>query len=503
MSYARQFARHAALTVATTVVTGVLFYALRIVLYQNLTPPEYGLFYACFSFVLIVQTVISFGFDPGLVPFVTEFREQRDDAAIKCLALGSLIPQITFALGGGLALIAFADPLAVALTGNADGAVLLRILVLHMFCVVLFKAGQQVLLGLQAIAWRNAADLARAVVCLGSVVVLFRAGFDARTTAVAYTLAAATEVMVQCLALSWGHRGILRARFTWRPDLVLSAFHTGKYLSVAFGGIVVFSSFDTLVITLVRRDLNDAAAYQIALPTVTILYSLMIAAGLSLLPTVKTMWIRNERAQLALGIEHLYEAAIAVMLPSGVLMACYSDVIMSTLFRRDILHAPDAFNILAAGGIAFFVAYLNLHVLAGINSPRAAAACVVAGLGIDLVCNPLLTHFYGIRGTAIAGVAGYGTTAAVGLYLIRRELSVRLPLRTFGGSVALSVLLVLLCLRFRESAPFASSPFLAAFTFCLISLPAGLLMLELTSATRLRETVRMLWPGVGPGDPTH
>lgn len=502
MTYARQFARHAALTVATAVVTGVLFYALRIVLYQYLTPPEYGLFYACFSLVMIIQTVTSFGFDPGLVPFITEFREEHDDDAIKCLALGSLVPQFALALCAATALAALAEPIAMALTGDADGALLLRILSLHLFCVVLFKAGQQVLLGLQAIAWRNAADLARAVVCLGSAIVLFRAGVGAKSTAIAYTLAAATEVMVQCLALFWAYGNILHARFTWRPGLVLSAFHTGKYLSIAFGGIIVFSSFDTLVIALVRRDLNDAAAYQVALPTVTILYSLMVAAGLSLLPTVKTMWIRNERAQLALGIEHLYEAAIAVMLPFGVAMACYSDVIMSTLFRRDILHAPDAFNILAAGGIAFFVAYLNLHVLAGINSPRAAAACVVAGLGIDLVCNPLLTYVYGIRGTAIAGVAGYGTTAGIGLYLLRRELSIRLPLRTFGGSVVLSAVLALLCLWFRKSALFASSPILAALAFCLISLPAVLVTLEVTRATRLRETLRMLWPKTGPRDQT-
>jgi O-antigen/teichoic acid export membrane protein len=179
-------------------------------------------------------------------------------------------------------------------------------------------------------------------------------------------------------------------------------------------------------------------------------------------------------------------------------MACFSHVIMTTLFRRDILHASDAFNVLAAGGIAFFVAYLNLHVLAGINLPRAAAACVVAGLGVDLLSNPLLTYHFGIRGAAIAGVAGYGTTAGIGLYLLRRELPFRLPIRAFFGTAGLCILLVFLCLRFRETAPFASAPFVGALAFCGFGLAAGLVALEVVHVTRLRETVRLLRPGSEP-----
>ena len=90
MNYARQFAQHAALTVVTTVVAGVLFYVLRIVLYKNLSQEDYGLFYVVLSFVTIIQTLVTFGFDPGLVPFVTQFREEKNPDAIKSVAIGSV-----------------------------------------------------------------------------------------------------------------------------------------------------------------------------------------------------------------------------------------------------------------------------------------------------------------------------------------------------------------------------------------------------------------------------
>lgn len=428
MNYARQFAHHAFITVATTVVTGALFYVLRILLYQHLTPEEYGLFYTLFSFVMIVQTVATFGFDPGLVPYVTKFRELDDYAGMKSLVLGSLVPQgLTTALVAAVFVVG-AGPVAAWVADVPAAPALLRILALHAVCVLLFKVGQQTLLGLQAMVWRNASDLARAVVCVGGAAWMLHNGWGVYATAAAYTAGALTEVLVQAVALSFAAPRLYREPASWRPALVREAFESGKWLSIAFGGIVIFSSVDTVVIKLVRDNLADAAAYQIALPTATILYSLMIAAGLSLLPTVRTAWLRGEREALTDGVERLYRAAVGLMLPAGAVLACFSETLMVTLFGPNVLNAKDAFDVMAIGGIAFFIAYLNLHVLAGIDQPRAAGVSVISGLLLNLTVNPLLTYSFGIRGAAAAGVLGYTLTAAIGLYAIRRELRIRLPL---------------------------------------------------------------------------
>jgi len=274
-------------------------------------------------------------------------------------------------------------------------------------------------------------DLARAIVCVGGAAWLLHSGWGVLATAIAYTLGAMAEVVVQGIAIGFALPRLARARFSWRPQLVRNAFDSGKWLSLAFGGIVVFSALDTVVISLMLSA-RDVAAYQIALPTATILYSLMIAAGLSLLPAVKTLWLRGERAMLTDGIERLYEAGIGVMLPLGVVLACGSDVLMTALFGDSILNAREAFDVMAVGGIAFFIAYINLHILAGIDQGRAAGTSVAAGLALYILLLPVLTYFLGIRGAALAGIAGYGAAATLSLYGIQRCLHVRL----FSGRIA-------------------------------------------------------------------
>jgi O-antigen/teichoic acid export membrane protein len=510
MNYARQFAHHAALTVVTTLLTGALFYLLRIVLYKYLSQDEYGLFYVLFSYVTIIQTVITFGFDPGLVPFITRYREENDPGAMKSLALGALVPQ---GILTGIVVVAFltVPPIVAPWVGYPGAPALFRIfadpvspglfrvLALHAVFVLLFKCGQQVLLGVQAIAWRNASDLARAVLCLGGAIVLLHMGWGVYATAAAYTLGALAEVVVISAALLISFPHVVRARFTWRPKQVREAFDSGKWLSVGFGGIVVFSSVDTIVISLVRESLSDAAAYQIALPTITILYSLMIAAGISLLPTVRTLWLRGERALLADGLQRLYGAAIAIMIPAGVLLACGSDVLMTTLFGKNVLNAGDAFDVLAVGGIAFFLAYINLHVLAGIDRPRVAGIAVICGLALDFALSLPLTHWFGIRGTAIAGVCGYSLAAGMGLIGIRRLMPVRVPVGAVLGSVSVSIVAGVVATVFRQRGVISvERPIFSAILGAAILL-AVLAASELIGFSELRKLLAGVgWPLIAP-----
>ena len=492
MNYTRQFAQHAAITVVTTVLTGILFYVLRIVLYNNLTPAEYGLFYTLFSFVTIVQIVVTFGFDPGLVPYVTQFRETGDFGSAKSLILGSLLPQ-GLALGVVAAVFCFVPGFVVnALQLEAPEATgLLQLLVLHAVCVLLFKSGQQVLLGVQAIAWRNASDFARAIVCVSSAAWMLHAGWGVYATAIAYTLGAFIEELVQLVAILFAVPQLARARTSWRPDLVRNAFDSGKWLSLAFGGIVVFSALDTVVISLVRSS-DDVAAYQVALPTATILYSLMIAAGLSLLPAVRTLWIRGERAVLERGIERLYETAVAVMLPAGVVLACGSDVLMTSLFRADILNAPDAFEVLAVGGIAFFLAYINLHILAGIDEPRAAGLAVLSGLCVYAVLLPAATYLLGIRGAALSGVVGYLVAGGLSYTVIKKKVTLRFPMRGLLGTLALSLMLAVAGFTLRTFGWVTVDRPVQSLMIGLILGGAGLLVAEVSGFSHFRALFREL-----------
>ncbi|MCC6488450.1 MAG: polysaccharide biosynthesis C-terminal domain-containing protein [Candidatus Hydrogenedentes bacterium] len=495
MGYGRQYAFHTAVTVATTVLTGALFYVLRIAFYQYLTPEQYGLFYAAYSFAMAIQPVLSFGFDPGLVPYITQFREEKKPEAIRDLALTALVPQCVFALALGLAVAMLAGPASRALFSDTAGAGLLVILAVHAFLAVLFKSGQQILLAVQSLVWRNVADLVRAVACLAFGYLFVSRGLGVNGVGWAYTAAAAAAVLLQTLAIAVSHRSILRGRPQWSWHLTSRAFGSGKYLSLAFGGIVVFSSLDTMFITVVRGDMREVAAYQIALPTAMIIYSLITAAGLSFMPMARTLWVRNERALLADGLGRIYEAACVLILPAGVLMAAFSDVLITTLFGSDILNAPEAFNLLAVAGVFYFVSYLNLHVLAGIGQAKAAASIIGVALAVDLLLDPVLIYFFGIQGAAGASLIGYCIASLLGMYAVAWKLPIRWPVKALFTSAAGSAVLWCACSWVKDTALFGEWPRLTALGTAFSLFFALVLVLELIGAARMRHLIAMMLPG--------
>jgi O-antigen/teichoic acid export membrane protein len=460
--YGREYARHTLLTVAATVACGALFYALRVVLYRHLNTAEYGLFYVVFSAAAVVQPLLSFGFDPGLAPFVTRFRERGDPSSIKQAALGGLVPQVM--VGGTLVAVAWvlAGPLGMVLFGVQEAALLIRIVALHAGLLIFFKTGLAVLLGLQSIGARSLSDMTRVLVCVGAAVVLLRLGYGVRAAAYAYVAGAAAGVAVQVAAVCGLHRGVALARFAWRPGLVRDIFRSGKYLSVAYGGALVFSHMDTVMLGIVGRDLNEVGVYQVAVPTITIVQSLLVAAGVSFMPMVTKLLERGERDLLAAGINQIFEAAWVVVLPGVALAACFSDVLMTALFQRDVQNAPEAFNILAIGSVFYFMCYLNLQILAGMGRTRGACGAIGAGLAINLVLNFALIALFGIRGAAAATVLSYVASTALGIAVIREELAVRVALKRPVASIVASAALAVVALQIRKTGAFMEHPIAVA-----------------------------------------
>ncbi|HIJ75057.1 MAG TPA: hypothetical protein HPP83_13255 [Candidatus Hydrogenedentes bacterium] len=492
MGYGALYFRHTATTTAITIVNGALFYFLRIVLYRYLPSEEdYGLFYAVISFCFLLYPLLSVGFNPGIVPFVTRLRERGNAAAVKRVALGAVLVQLIPASVLLLLTAVFARPIATLCFHAPDGAPLVRALALFIIVLLPFRTGAVTLLGLQYIAARNLAELAHVASCLGVTILLLGRGLGVLAPAYGYVLGAVVGIAVQITALGCLNRAVFRARFEWDPPLVFGVFAEGKYMSVAFGGITLFSYMDTVMLNLIRGDHLLVAAYQIAAPTVMILYAFVMAGTINFMPIATTMWLRGERDLLADGIQRIYEAALAVVLPATVLLACFSDVLLEVLWRN-VHDAPDAFNILAVGCVFYMMCVLNVQILPGIGRPRVACTIVLTALGANLVLNLVLIHFFAIRGAAAATVLSHVIAAALGVRAIRRELKIQLRVAAIVASLFLNVIIVLLALGVRATVLYADHRFIVAVLSCALLYVLAIACLELLGVARLRELWRVI-----------
>lgn len=493
MGYTNQYARHTSFSVATAIAMGVLFYTLRRILLAGLDYEDYGLFYVVFSAAMVVQPLLAFGFDPGLTPFVTRFREEENPAAIKQVVLSALT--LEGLVSGVLVLAAFllARPVATAILGRPDAAVLIRIMAVHAGITMVLKNGTALLLGLQSIGMRSLADLARVAACPAVALLLLRLGYGVEAAAYAYVAGAVAGLTVQIIAAAIFHRRILCAPFRWRPDLVAEVFRSGKYLSLAYGGVILFSHMDTAMLGVLGGLQGDVAtfrsagAYQVAVPTAMILYSLVMAVGVNFMPMVTTLLHRNERKRLAEGIARIYEAAFVVVLPATILMACYSDVLMAFIWRKDVLDAASAFNILSVGAIFYFTCYLNLQILAGMGRAKGACAAIALALAVNLVFNVVLILWFGIRGAAMATVLSHVAATSFGLRILGKELGVRLRLDNVLAAAAVGVAVAFAAMHVRTTTLFLEHPLGVAAGAAVGLYVGSIVVLEALGFARLRE----------------
>ena len=423
---------------------------------------------------------------------MTRFREEGNPAGIKQVVVGGLLVQ--GCIGAGLMVVAWilAKPIAVLFAGGPGGAVLVRLICLHGVLLLVFKMGIALLLGLQSIGARALSDLLRVMACVTTAAVLLGAGYGVEGAAWAYVAGVVAGVATQAVALGLWHRDVLAARFSWRFDLVAQVFRSGKYLSVAYGGVLVFSQMDTVMLGLLSRDLGAAGAYQVAVPTIMILYGLLLPVGVALMPMVTTLLHRGEKTLLAAGIARMYETAGVLILPGTVLMACFSDVLMTVLWGKAAPGARGAFDILAIGSVFYFTCYVNLQVLAGMGRARTACALIAGALGANLVLNAVLIAFFGIRGAAAATVLSHVLATGLGVAAIRRDLAVPLRTRTAAAALAGSVVIAGFALAVRRLDPFVTHPVLVSAVTGVVCYGTLIGILEILGVARLRESIEVV-----------
>jgi O-antigen/teichoic acid export membrane protein len=142
------------------------------------------------------------------------------------------------------------------------------------------------------------------------------------------------------------------------------------------------------------------------------------------MPMAATLWHRGEKELLADGLARMYDAAFVVILPACGLMACFSDVMMATLWRRDIFDAPVAFNIVVIGAVVYVVSLLNFHALAGTGQAKQAFKVMLWSLGVNVALNVVLIYHFGIRGAATATVISHLVAMKLGRRALRKLLGV-------------------------------------------------------------------------------
>ena len=114
-----------------SIFAAIIAYFTKIMLVQNLTVEEYGLFFSVLTLILFLQVFISLGLPSGLKRTIAKFRVHEENGKIKSIIIGSFMIQMSMALLVMIILFLLSNYLALNYFENEYAKWLLLVLLLY------------------------------------------------------------------------------------------------------------------------------------------------------------------------------------------------------------------------------------------------------------------------------------------------------------------------------------------------------------------------------------
>jgi O-antigen/teichoic acid export membrane protein len=404
-NYTRLAVSGAASIIITGILSSIVAYLTRIILARNLTPSEFGLFYAVFNFVLFFLFIRDLGLGQALVKYVAEFRIQGRFDDIKTAIASVFLMQfassvffgiIFYFLAGYLAKNYFHDPLA---------ELILKVLVIYILTSIFFILIKQVFQGFKNMVIYSTVELVKNTLVLLIIIFFFWKDLKVMSPVIAYALV--------CPLLFLIYLPFLIKRFSFFRYKIVNLYDSSR-LMVSFGLPVfatsiagnVIAYIDTLILTY-YRTLAEVGIYNAILPSALIFMFFSKALGTVTFPIASELWSRDDKRRLAEGIRLLHKYTFALVAPVILLVFYYSHFFITAFFGQEYASGTLAFQILLIGVLFEVVGSVNNNLISGIGRPKIVTWIVILAAASNVIINIILIPSFGINGAAIATSFSY------------------------------------------------------------------------------------------------
>ena len=160
-NYAKKALKGASITFIFSLLASITAYFTRILLARNLTPEDFGLFYAVFSFVIFFLFFRSLGLGQALVKYIAEFKVLNKFNEIKTSIISVFYLQIVSSLIFGTIFFFTADYLAEIYFKNPQASIILKFLIVYVIFSIFFIISKQVFQGFQKMFLYSSVELSK------------------------------------------------------------------------------------------------------------------------------------------------------------------------------------------------------------------------------------------------------------------------------------------------------------------------------------------------------
>ncbi len=407
MNYTKKAVKGVSLVFVMIGLSSFLAYLLRIVFARNLSPSEYGLFYAVFTLMMFFLVFRDIGLGSALTKFIAEYQTKKDYSKIKTLITSAFIFQLISSSLLVISLLILSSFLATYYFKVRLASIILTILMIYIFSSLLFRITKSVLIGFQDTKWYTLAEPLRLGITLISALLFFYLGFGILSPVFGFISGVIIAFFILLIGAS-KYFFIFRYKIRdfWKTTKQLFSFG----IPVIFTGIgnTIIGYLDVLIL-IYFVSLKSVGIYNVILPTATVFLFFGSAVSTVLFPMISELWGKKDKIRVAEGIRLIYNYSFVLTVPLLFAVFAFSEIFIRLLFGNEYVAGILAFRILLFGVLCYIVAVINNTAISGIGKPKIVTKIIFIAAGVNIILNLLLIPLFKITGAAIATSVSYFT----------------------------------------------------------------------------------------------
>jgi len=425
----------------TLFLASIFGFVLRVVLARQLTPEDFGLFYATISLMMFLLVFRNFGMGQALTKFIAQYQVEQNYSKIKTFIVATLGFQLISSSLLILFFVIFASYLSVNYFGSPQAVGLLLILAVYIFFSLLCNLAYGILLGFQETKWYSWTETIRLGVAALVFFPLFYLGLGIYAPALAFVIG----VIVTFLFLLYG---LKKYFFIWKYPLqevkktIKQLFSFSLPMIFSGVGDKIVAHLDVLIITYFL-PLLQVGIYNVVLPAALLFLFFGRATTTILFPMASELWARRDYQRLTAGIKLIYTYSFLLAVPLILTAGLFAEEVIILLFGKEYIAGRLALQILLGGVLFYIITFSNHSIISAIGKPIVVTKIVVVAALVNVVLNLILIPKLGIVGAAIATAVSYFSTFLLSTIMMRKIMKMSSPWKKWFKTLLAGGMLIL------------------------------------------------------------
>ncbi len=409
------------------VLGAIVSYLLRFVLTSNLTPTDYGLFYASLSLIGLFGLFKNLGLGGSLVYHISKFKAEKKFKKLKASIFTIFFIRLFPALIITIILFFGAEFLAINylhLSGNIlKGVLVIKFLAIAYFVGIFPGTIQQIFKGFQIMKHFAIAKFCRILFYFVITWLFISLNFSTLSPALGFLTSYFFVILIFYFPAV---KLIPKVKLDFSKELTKKLLFYGFPIMLSSVAGIIIGHTDTILITFFR-SLPEVGIYQTARPTARLLWFFAGSFAAVLFPLVTELKTKRLKG-LETGISLIYRYIWIIIIPFALMAFSFSAEILNLFFGSFYAQGSNVLKILAIGAIFFSITQINGTVLNGLGKPKNYTKIIYFGAIMNLIGNIILIPKIGIIGAAISTLLTYTVMFLFSFFELKKFVKLKVPI---------------------------------------------------------------------------